>query len=394
MDSEGVTNFEEHLRISIVTDSVTDANNTVIVPPENSLRDNTSQLGHTNKRQQFHRDSHSAIGPVYVRGTEVWQSRLDAASSYTPSFSTEEGERFMETLSKKVHSNFANQGQLIMIPADNRNENEVLDADWGATANFVFALLQEKPTSEISRVTIVGYLHTPAVVELQAKLNIAFKTPNSSLAPLGINDEAIKTMMSQLVSVDVLVEVPEMSKSETIDKMAPLLESNYIVKVVSLYGIKDSDNCPRECSLKNEGVKRMVKVAGMIRLMGMDRFERLIVDLYYCRRTFNETIQRYVAASATLPDDSIFKTFVKLPKLVGLPIVDNADKLEKLLLGDYPLYDRTGITLSDFIRYKKETYSWGHTPTREGRTLLEEAFTNLRKVMVIFHGYKYSTCCE
>ena len=141
--------------MSIVTDSVTDANNAVIVPPENNLRDDSSQLGHINKRQRFNRDSNTAIGPVYVRGNEIWQSRLDAASSYTPSCSTEEGERFMETLPKKVHSNIVNQGQKIMIPADNQNENESLDADWGATANLVFAVLQEKPTSETTRVTIV-----------------------------------------------------------------------------------------------------------------------------------------------------------------------------------------------------------------------------------------------
>ena len=89
-------------------------------------------------------------------------------------------------------------------------------------------------------------------------------------------------MISQPVSVEVFIEVPERGKSEKVDKTAPPLEkgeSNNIVKVVSLYGIRDLDSCPRECSLKNEGIKRMVKVAGMIRLMGMDRFERLIVLL-------------------------------------------------------------------------------------------------------------------
>ena len=88
-----------------------------------------------------------------------------------------------------------------------------------------------------------------------------------------------------------------------------------IVKIVSLYGIRDLDNNPRECSLKNEGIKRMVKVAGIIGLMGMDRFERLIVDLLYCRKTFNETVERYVASSLTLPEDSIFKTFDNIASL-------------------------------------------------------------------------------
>jgi hypothetical protein len=68
--------------MSFVTDNVTDANNAVIVSPENILCDNPSQLGHKNKRPRFNRDSNSATGPVYIRGTDVWQSRLDAAASY------------------------------------------------------------------------------------------------------------------------------------------------------------------------------------------------------------------------------------------------------------------------------------------------------------------------
>lgn len=71
--------------------------------------------------------------------------------------------------------------------------------------------------------------------------------------------------------------------------------------------------------------------------MGIERFERLIIDLYYCRKTFKETVQRYVASSFTLPEKSVFKTFVKEPNLKGLLIVDNEQKFEKLLLEEFPL---------------------------------------------------------
>lgn len=138
----------------------------------------------------------------------------------------------------------------------------------------------------------------------------------------------------------------------------------------------------------------MVKVAGMIRLMGIERFERLVIDLYYCRKTLKENVHRYVASSFTLPESSIFKTFVKEPNLKGLPIVDNEQKLEKLLLGEYPLYDRTGISLSDFILYRDHKYLWGNTPTREGRTMTVQAFTNFQKVMVVYFGSCYDTCCD
>ena len=64
-----------------------------------------------------------------------------------------------------------------MIPANTPNKNELLNGDWGATSNFVFALLQEKPTVQTVRVAIVGYLHSPATVELQAGQFLVYETP-------------------------------------------------------------------------------------------------------------------------------------------------------------------------------------------------------------------------
>ena len=100
----------------------------------------------------------------------------------------------------------------------------------------------------------------------------------------------------------------------------------------TLYGIRDLENNPRECSLENEGIKGIVKVAGIIRLMGMERFKRLIIDLLYCRTTFTETVERYFAPPLTLPEDSMFKTFVKRPYLNGLAIIDNEDNLKSSYL--------------------------------------------------------------
>ena len=78
----------------------------------------------------------------------------------------------------------------------------------------------------------------------------------------------------------------------------------------------------------------------------------------------------------------------------GLAIIDSDEKFEKLLLGNYPLYDRSGISVSDFIRHRSQANVWGNTPTREGRTMLVDAFTNLQKVLVVFYGRHYNTCCE
>ena len=84
----------------------------------------------------------------------------------------------------------------------------------------------------------------------------------------------------------------------------------------------------------------------------------MMPDLLYCRKTFQSTVQRYVASAHTYPEDSIFKSFVKQPYLKGLPIVDDETKHEQFILGVYPLYDRTGITLSDFIPYREKAYNW------------------------------------
>ena len=369
--------------MSIVTDSVNEANEAVIDPPENDQRDDSLHVGHVNKRQRFNRDSDSAMGPVYVRGTEVWQSRLDAASSYVPSCNSEEGERFKDSLSRVVKSNEAQQGQGIMIPADTQDENELLNADWGATSNFVFAVLNEKPTSMTTRVTIVGYLHTPEVIELQAKLNITFKTPNSFLAPSGVNDLAVKNMMSKLVSVDVLLEVPETVDAITVNEMS---KSNAVDKMKQggLYDVLDLDGTVRACSGKSEGVKRMNKIGGMIRLFGWERFNKLVLDLNYAHKYFMRNCQIYEECADDLPVTSPFKSFQKLSHMTDLPVFVNKIKLDCIILGSYPQYDRTVIGMNDFLRNTFTKPLWKKKASRQGMGFLVDAFRNIQRVFEVF----------
>jgi hypothetical protein len=165
-------------------------------------RGNLNPSDNQNKRPRFNRDS-ATSGPQYVQVTLSWQSRLDAASAYTPTSTTEDGKRFTEILSSAVKSNEAHQGMAVMIPADDANENESLDGDWGATSNFVFALLQENPMSSTTRVTTIGYLHTPVDSQLQPSQNIVFKTPDSFMTPLDLNKIAVKTMVSHIKSEEL-----------------------------------------------------------------------------------------------------------------------------------------------------------------------------------------------
>jgi hypothetical protein len=74
-------------------------------------------------------------------------------------------------------------------------------------------------------------------------------------------------------------------------------------KCVSLFGIPDLDKIPRTCSLKKEGVQRMIIVGGLIRLLHWEMFERLIDDLDFKCAHFLEVCQKYADRGGRLPDD-------------------------------------------------------------------------------------------
>jgi hypothetical protein len=164
-------------------------------------------------------------------------------------------------------------------------------------------------------------------------------------------------------------------------------------KSIQLFGIPDLDDISRPCSGKADGIKRMLKVGGLIRLMGA-RFDRLVTDLSYNRESFMGMCQKYSETSEDLPKDALVKTFARLPKLRGLPIQDNVEKLERFLLGDYPFYDRTQISLKDFADSNGDNFTWGRSATIYGRKAFEDVFKNLQKMLVVYFGNCYSACCE
>ena len=76
----------------------------------------------------------------------------------------------------------------------------------------------------------------------------------------------------------------------------------------------------------------MIIVAGIIRLLHWERFERLIDDLEFKSSHFLEVCQKYADRSGRLPDSSPIKSLAKLNYLIGLPIMDDKTKLENFLL--------------------------------------------------------------
>lgn len=41
-----------------------------------------------------------------------------------------------------------------------------------------------------------------------------------------------------------------------------------------------------------------------------------------------------------------------------------------------------------------DKFSWGKVPTREGRTVFIDAFTNMQKVLVVYFGIHFDRSCQ
>ena len=346
------------------------------------------------KRARFDRDSATAIGPKYVNVNAFWQDMVDAASDYNSTYETAEGERFQNELALIVPATMATQGLPIMIPANRQNEDEELNADWGATSNFVFALIDEKPNSEKTRMTVVAYLHEPEKVNLEAGVQIVVRTPSNFLTPAGINEIAMGEAVAKL-ALPALSKLFE-SRPKTAAKNPSETgnsDSSEKMKQIGQYGIADLDGTLRPCSGKSEGVKRMNKIGGMIRLLGWERFSKLVLDLTYSPKYFMANCQRYEESAADLPSDSPFKSFGKLSHISDLPVMENKSKLECVLLGIYPQYDRTTISLNDYLRHASSKSVWKKESSRQGRVLFIEALRNIEQVFTVFYGAHYRGCC-
>lgn len=316
---------------------------------------------------------------------------ISAASLYNPTYTTAEGER---SLAQVVPASMANLGLPIMIPANRKNVDKELNADWGETSNFVFALIDEKPTSETTRMTVIAYLHEPDEIQLEAGMKIIAQTPFNFLTPIGINETAMGEAVAKLLSL-TLSKLFEQRPKAAAKNQSETGNSDSLdfVKVMGQYGISDLDGTLRPCSGKSEGVKRINKFGGMIRLLGWERFSKLVLDLSYSPKYFMANCQRYEESAADLPADSPFKTLGKLSHISDLPVIEIKTKLECVLLGTYPQYDRTTISLNDYLRQVPSKSVWRKESSGQGRVLFIAALRNIEQVFTVFYGAHYRGCC-
>ena len=71
-----------------------------------------------------------------------------------------------------------------MFPADKEDENEMLDAEWATTSNWVFAEVTEKNEDSVT-IQILGYLHKPEHEEFREGSNVKLQEPSGMVGPKG-----------------------------------------------------------------------------------------------------------------------------------------------------------------------------------------------------------------
>ena len=228
-------------------------------------------------------------------------------------------------------------GTVLTFPTGINDYEEEEDGTWANTSYWVYCSVEGITQVSIQKKVLHAICPNDCDSNRKGRL-VEVEIPDFVVIAV---DRAIEEVDSDMEEIQEDVEKGEkVSSLKTVTK-------------VSLFGIQDLDGIVRSCSLKNKGVERMVKVGGMIRLMGEERFGRYVVDLLYSKSEFNETVQRYVLSSVSLPAHSPFRTFVKQPRWKGLPVVDKEDTLERFIMGQYPLLDRTEVSLLEFVRYRR-----------------------------------------
>ena len=89
------------------------------------------------------------------------------------------------------------------------------------------------------------------------------------------------------MAVKIMMSAPELEASgSTIvnDAGKPVVPMK--AKLSGQYCVLDLNGVLRPCSGKSKGVKRMSEVHEMIRLLGWERFEKLVLDLDYNPKYF------------------------------------------------------------------------------------------------------------
>ena len=253
------------------------------------------------KRPRFQRVSLENLQlNVVDEGSKKLNDRFKAASTFILNEAAKESDNaYKNELNLRIEINDVNPGTTIMFPADSEDENEELNNEWALTSNWVFGKVVEKK-SETTTIKIFGYLHEPETEIHTAGSEVKVNNPLAMVGPIGDNivySNNVKEKLchdmricleKRMCADEVRAEIKGKEKTNGWEDRA---------KGVLLFGIPDLDRTPRTCSLKKEGVQRMIVVGGLIRLLHWERFERLIDDLDFKSTHFLEVCQKYANKS-------------------------------------------------------------------------------------------------
>ena len=146
-------------------------------------------------RKRHNRDTDAVVGPVFniIAGTTA--ARLKIAAAMAAGNQTEDGCRFATELSSTLKAVDAEPATLIMWPAEDLDEGEVLNGDTSADLNWVLAIIISlSPTT--TRARILGTIYADNTVRVGSF--VRFDTPSVFIIPEGINGEAATECLAKI----------------------------------------------------------------------------------------------------------------------------------------------------------------------------------------------------
>ena len=146
-------------------------------------------------RKRHNRDTDAVVGPVFNIISDTTSARLKAAAAMAGDNQTEDGHRFTTELSSKLKAVDAEPSTLIMWPAEDLDEGEILNGDTSADLEWVFAIIISlSPTT--MRARIIGTIYGDNTVCVGSF--VRFDTPPFFIVPEGVNGEAAKECLAKI----------------------------------------------------------------------------------------------------------------------------------------------------------------------------------------------------
>jgi len=156
-------------------------------------------------------------------------------------------------------------------------------------------------------------------------------------------------------------------------------------KQVAGFLVTDADGRKFSCTSRSEAMSRVLKLQGMIRIMGADRFECLVKDLVLDMGDFIEYADNYIRPDhRALGDDGHPLYSLRGAKHIkDTPVVLNKDMLASALRLDFKKCDlkEGSLTLKSFLVPPDKNPVWGRDSSPQGRRAMGSAIRNLEKFL-------------